>query len=417
MVAICFALVLPIAGCEKPKDNVADKPHGPSPAKVSRPVSETQLNVVELTPEAVARLGLKTEIVGERSMPRRRAYGADVVLPTGASVIVSAPLAGTVQQAAKNGFPQAGQGVKEGMPVLSLMPILSPERAVLTPAERIRFAEAKNAVAQSRIDAEGTLQQATVQVEAAQIALDRAERLLKEKAGTIRTVDEARAQLELAKKGWNAASARKKQVDGIKLDEEAGTLQPIPVTTPLTGIIRSTQVQPGQMIAAGGVLFEVMDDRTLWVKVPVYVGDLEEVDASRPCRLTLLSGRLTNHDVEVKPLAAPPTALPLSATVDLYYELPNPDRVYRPGQKVAAYIGLKGSAESLAVPWSAVIHDIYGGQWVYQEMAERKYVRRRVEIEGVSDGWGAVSRGLKAGVKIVTAGAAELSGTEFGFAK
>lgn len=396
---------------------MADKPHGASPAKVSHPVSETRLNVLELTADAVRRLGIKTELVAERAMPRSHSYGADVVLPTGASVIVSAPLAGAVRQVERNGFPQVGQQVKEGTALLALMPILSPERAVLTPAERIRFAEAKNALAQSRIDAEGTLQQATVQVEAAQIALDRAERLLREKAGTVRVVDEARAQLELAKKTWNAASARKKQVDGIKLDEEAGTLQPILMATPLAGIVRSMQVQPGQLIAAGAQLFEVMDDRKLWVKVPVYVGDLDEVDATRLCRLTLLSGKLTNHDVVVKPLAVPPTALPLSATVDLYYELPNPDRSYRPGQKVAAHLPLKGTSQTLAVPWSAVIHDIYGNQWVYQQVEERQFIRRRVEIEGVNEGWGAVARGLKPGLRIVTAGAAELSGTEFGFAK
>ena len=66
------------------------------------------------------------------------------------------------------------------------MPLLSPERAVLTPAERVRFAEAKNAVATSRIDAVGLVQQGEVQVEAAKIVLDRAERPVREQAGTVR---------------------------------------------------------------------------------------------------------------------------------------------------------------------------------------------------------------------------------------
>jgi hypothetical protein len=69
------------------------------------------------------------------------------------------------------------------------------------------------------------------------------------------------------------------------------------------------------------------------------------------------------------------------------------------------------------LPWSAVIHDIYGGQWVYEELGEGKFVRRRVEVEWVQDGHAVLRRGPPVGASIVTAGAAELSGTEFGFAK
>ncbi len=40
-----------------------------------------------------------------------------------------------------------------------------------------------------------------------------------------------------------------------------------------------------------------------------------------------------------------------------------------------------------AVPWSAVFHDIYGGQWVYEQVADRTYARRRVEVGWIDDGW------------------------------
>lgn len=405
-----------MCGCQPPPTATSPKV-AEKPAKTSHPVAEAQLNTIELTADAVHRLGLQVAAAEKRSMIRTRAYGADIVLPTGATVIVSAPLAGTLKSADQQTHFRVGERVMEGRPLLNLLPLLSPERLVLTPAERIRFAEANNALAQSRIDAEGQVQQATVQVEAAQVALERAERLLREKAGTVRAVDEAKAQLQLAEKTLVAAQTRKKQVDSVKLDTDAGALEPIAIPSPLTGFVRATQVRPGEMVAAGAPLFEVMNDDVLWVKVPVYVGDLEQIDPSQPARVTLLNGRHSETDIIVKPADLPPTALPLVAAVDVYYELPNPKHRFQPGQKVSAHLTLRAETQQLAIPWSAVIHDIYGGQWVYEQVEERQFVRRRVEIGWVDGEWAAAVRGARPGMKIVTAGAAELAGTEFGFAK
>lgn len=386
-------------------------------AKTTHPVSEADLNIIQLSPEAVKSLGVETQPVEIRSMPRVRPYGAEMVLPTGASVIVSAPLAGTLQHPHGDLFPQVGQRIKQNETLLELLPLLSPERSVLTPAERIRFAEAKAAVAQSQIDAEGLLQQASVQKDAAQIELTRAQRLLQDNVGTRRAVDDAKAKVQLADEVLAAAKSRKKLVDNIKLDEDAGTLKPLAIHSPLSGIVRTTNVQPGQLIAAGLPLFEVMNDAVLWIKVPVYVGELDEIDMKRPARLTLLDGHLSDKDIMGKPVSLPPTAMPLSAAVDIYYEIPNVDHQFRPGQKVAAHLPLVGETSVKSVPWSALIYDIYGGQWVYEQVGERQYVRRRVAVGWVDQGRVALLRGPAVGAQIVTAGAAELSGTEFGFAK
>ncbi|HEX4149167.1 MAG TPA: efflux transporter periplasmic adaptor subunit, partial [Pirellulales bacterium] len=176
---ICLAL---LAGCTKPKSE--SKPA----AKV---VQEDQLNTLQLTSEAVQRLGIALAPVEVRPLERLRSYGGEVALPTGASIIVSAPLGGTLQAPDSSGALRAGAAVQRKQTVFMLLPLLSPERSVLTPAERIRFAESRNALAQSRIDADGQVQQAKVQVEATRIALDRAQRLLREQAGTARVVDEA----------------------------------------------------------------------------------------------------------------------------------------------------------------------------------------------------------------------------------
>lgn len=400
-----------------PDSHSAKSKHGSEHSQTSQTLHESDLNVITLSPTAVKRLGIKTAPVEIRSMPRTRAYGAEMVLPTGSSVIVSAPLAGTLRHPQGHSFPQVGQHVNKDETILELLPLLSPERAVLTPAERIRFAEAKAAVAQSQIDAEGQLQQALVQQEAAQVQLERAQRLLNNNVGTRKAVDDAQAKVKLAEEVLAAAKNRKKLVDHIQLDEAAGTLKPMPIRSPLSGIVRTTSVQPGQMISAGAPLFEVMNAEKLWVKVPVYAGELDEIDATQPVRITLLDGHFTQQDVMGKPVSLPPTALPLSAAVDLYYEIANQNHRFRPGQKVSVNVPLKGKTSVKSVPWSALIYDVYGGQWVYERLGEFKFARRRVEAGWVDQNRVALLRGPDAGTNIVTAGAAELMGTEFGFAK
>jgi hypothetical protein len=60
---------------------------------------------------------------------------------------------------------------------------------------------------------------------------------------------------------------------------------------------------------------------------------------------------------------------------------------------------------------------MYGGAWVYENIQTNKYVRQRVELRYVLGELAVLSRGPAVGAKIVSAGAAELFGTEFGVGK
>lgn len=407
---VCFVL----CGCEKASGTAAK---APPPAVVAKIAQEDQLNTITLRPEAEQRLGITTAPVAIRPMERLRSYGGEIALPTGASIIVAAPIGGTLQ-APNKPIPPVGAKVAAKQPIFLLLPLLSPERAVLTPAERVRFAEARNTVAQSQIDAAGQVQQAQVQVDAAKIALERAERLLKEQAGTARAVDDAQAQLSLAMKTLEAVESRKQLVDNIKLDEEKpGNLEPLVIESPRDGIVRAEHVAAGEVVAPGAPLFEVMDCDPVWVRVSVYAGEVDDLAADRAALVSGIADRPGDTPRKAKPIAAPPTAVPLAAAVDLYFELPNPDAKLRPGERVTAKLAVRGETESPTIPWSAVVHDMQGGEWVYEQTAPQTFVRRRVQVRYVVDGTAVLAQGPKAGTQIVTAGAIELFGTEFGFAK
>lgn len=413
---VVVLFVASLIGCQRasPVDGKATIPA----AKVAHVAQEDELNTIQLSPEAEERLGIEVAPVQIRSIERKRTVGGEVSLPPGKSIIVSAPLAGMLRAPTENAVPKIGSQVRADQPIFTLVPLLSPERSVLTPAERVSLAQIKSTIAQSQIDAEGQVQQAEVQVEAAQIALDRAQRLLREQAGTARAVDDAKAQLELATKTLKAARTRKELVDNIRLDEEEpGKVQPIEIASPHEGIVRSLQVAPGEVVASGAPLFEIMDASTIWIKVPVYVGDLDDIVEEGEARVSSLAEAVGAETLSAMPIAAPPTAIPLASAVDLYYRLDNTTGELRPGQRVAVQLPLKGEREERVFPWSAVIHDINGGTWVYERTSPQTYRRRRVQVRYVVDGLAVIKDGPPIGSELVIAGAMELFGTEFGFAK
>ncbi len=242
----------------------------------------------------------------------------------------------------------------------------------LSPAELVR-------VAQSQIDADGQVEQAKAQLGAAKVALVRAEQLLRDKAGIARTVEEAQAQAGLAEIGLRTAVARRDLLGPPVL----GTTSP----------------------------------SRLWVRVPVYVGDLTRVDHAAEASADSFSGSATNGGLAAKPVSAPPSANAGAATVDLFYELQNLTAMLRLGQRVAVTVPMREDEESLVVPFSAVVYDAQGGVWVYEKLGPGSYGRRRVRLRRVVDGLAVLASGVKPGAEVVTTGVAELFGTEFGAGK
>ncbi len=348
---------------------------------------EGDLLRVQLTVAAEQRLGITTAPIELRPLPRVRTLAGEVRIPPGRAVLLSAPLAGTL-----TGDPPAvGAKLGAAQPIMVLTPLLSPDA-------RANFAALQ-------VDADGALAAALVQRDATGIACERAERLLRDGAGSQRGVDEATAARDAAGAVAAAAQARK----DLLASAVAGTLGPLPVAAPFPGLLRQLLVAPGQQVAAGAPLCEVADVAELWIRVPVFVEDVAQLDTVRELRIAGLAA---------KPVAAPPVGDPLAATVDLFYVVADPQGSLRPGQRVAVAIPRRGDTAAVAtLPWSAVHTDTHGGTWVYECTAAQNYVRRRVQVQAVVDGIAAIDSALAPGTAVVTAGVPELFGVEFGHAR
>jgi cobalt-zinc-cadmium efflux system membrane fusion protein len=408
--------VLVCGGCAK-KPAASAKPA--APATVAHQAKESDLNTIVLTPEAEERLGIQTAAVERRAIRRRRMYGGEVVLPTGASITVSAPIGGTLLAVSAGNVPDVGAHVDRNQPVFLLAPMLSKERDVLTPAERIALAQIELQISQAHVDAVGQLEQAQTRVDATQIDFDRAQRLFEGGVGvgTRAAFDTAKANFDLARKVLTAAEQRcevLEKAQKIGLESETGAAAPIPILSPRDGVVRLQHVTIGEIVPAGAPLFEVMDYDPIWVKVPIYGGEIPSIAENEPARVSGLGETDAAKALVAEPVQAPPTADPQAATVDLYYSLANADRRLRPGQRLTVGLALRDKEESLVVAYSAVEYDPSSGAWVYVVTAPHTFVRRRVQIAFVADDLAVIDNGPAEGEQVVTVGAAELWGTEFG---
>ena len=180
-------------------------------------------------------------------------------------------------------------------------------------------------------------------------------------------------------------------------------------------------------MAAGAALFDLVRVDTVWIRVPLFGAEANDVDPRAPARIVPLGADAATPGVVAKPVTAPPSADPSTASVDLYYSLSNANTGanagtnaavrLRSGERVGVRVSLQGDAPRLVAPAAALLHDAFGGTWVYEMRDAHTFVRRRVSVADLVNGLAVLDQGPPAGTRVVTAGAAELFGTEFGVGK
>lgn len=387
---LLLAISCGFAGCSS---SHAGQPKLTPPAKVENSVKEPDLTTIKLTAEAEKRLEIATATIEYKSVGSALEASGEVMIPPGQTMMVAAPLAGTLEPGQSQTL-VPGQAVRKGETIFRIKPFLAPERDL-------------------RVQLERDIASLTERIAGIRQRKERAEILAQEKAGSQRALEEAQADLAIAEAELKGALERLQRFDKGALDSDFN----VPITAPIGGIIQKISAGVGEVATGGAPLVEIGNYSNVWIRVPVYVGDLPRIVQRQAVSIHQLNdppgatGRLAQS------VNAPPSAEPISANADLYYALANGDGALRPGQRVGVTLALKTQEQSLVIPWSAVIHDIHGSTWVYENTAPQTFVRRPVEVRRVVNGMAVLGHAPPAGTRIVTAGVAELFGTEFGAGK
>jgi RND family efflux transporter MFP subunit len=359
-----------------------------APATVAHRVAEGELTTVTLTPEAEARLAIETRPLVRRAVPRTRELGGEVVAPPGNAALLQAPVAGTVRAIAR--LHAAGTRVRRGDVLARLVPI--------APVDRDLRAQASQLVAS-----------AAARLDVATARAARAATLAQDRAGSVRAAEEAAAEREIARASLAAARRRASQLGSSPLDADVS----FTLRAPADGVVRQVLVSEGQAVAAGAPLFEITAVEALWVRVAVYAGDVAGLDEAAAAQVRRLSDA-PGAAHAARPVSGPTTADPVASTLDVFYALEAGESALRVGERVIVHVPLRAAREAAVVPWSAVVFDVHGGAWVYEATRAHTFTRRRVEVERVEGDVAVLSRAPSSVTTVVSVGAPELFGTEFG---
>lgn len=362
-------------------------------------VQENALNTVYLSEDSYRKLDIQIATIKREELVASKTYGGDVVIPAGGLVSVSAPISGKLISLDKN-LLKPGERVKSGQLLYRIQPIIS--------------ADARANLVNALADADSLVNVTKSQVDATQIALNRAKKLLEDLVGSQRSVDEANAAHEIALRNLEAAHVKRNALHQVV---NLGTVEPLDIKSPQAGIVSNIFAVSDQLVSAGNPIIEISTLTSLWVRVPIPAGDLETIDQQADAKIQSLSATSKTEYLLANPVKAPPTADPLTSSTHLYYAIQNNQSALRPMQRVSVTLNTQSkSSKALTLPWSAVVIDIYGGSWVYTQQSKNLYARKRVFLDYVSGSQAIITDGPPEGSKIVVNGALELFGVETGFA-
>ncbi len=268
-------------------------------------------------------------------------------------------------------------------------------------------------------EALATKTDATTQLRLAQESLTREEEIAKQGLRNALEVDQARAQLELAKSSQRSAESRLLQAraDAVRVQSSirlardqvnllgggVGGGHVITISAPISAEVEHRFVSVGQTIATGEQLYDLLNADIVWVLADVYETDVPKVRVGQSIQVvadaypgTIYEGEVAFIHNEVDPQ---------TRTTQVRIVIKNPGERLKQNMFVRVNLGV-GSGNGVTVPSSAIQND-KGLDVIFVEEKAGVYRRTLVQIKGTF-GDRTVVNGVAAGRKIATSGSYQL---------
>src|SRR5436190_9283811 len=203
------------------------------------------------------------------------------------------------------------------------------------------------------------------------------------------------------------ASRRRLELWGVsaeQIEEIASAAEKaVQITTysPVSGVVTKRNVTEGQYVKEGDVLLEVADLNTVWVHADIFESDIPLIRTGLKVRIT--APTLTGGPVLGIVDFLQPAVDPQNRTMTARIQVPNPQMRLRPGMFVQVSLETSLGGDVVSVPRSAVL-DTGKEQVVYVAKDNGVFEKRSVEGSIAGDDFYAVTRGVKAGERVVTHG-------------
>jgi cobalt-zinc-cadmium efflux system membrane fusion protein len=351
----------------------------PQPPSASPPQkSEAEPVEVTLTPEAVARAGIKSVVVGTGATTATISVPGTVTSNAYRETKSTALVGGIVRSVTAD----LGARVTRGQPL-----------AVITSTDLA--------------DAQMKYLSGVAMLTADHQKLVRTEKLVQIGAASRQELDDITA-IHAAHESEVAAARQRLLLLGLSpqrvdaLRDARDVVSEVTVAAPNTGTVIARTVNPGQVVNAAQDLFVVADLATLWVIGDLYEKDFAAVREGSGATVTVPpEGRVVRGRVAY----IDPRVDPGTRTAKVRIEVPNTDGTLRLGMFVNVAFSAPSARSMTVVPRSAV--QSIGERtvvYVVPEAGEPRFVERPVKISEQSGDLATVLDGLKPGERVVTEG-------------
>lgn len=241
---------------------------------------------------------------------------------------------------------------------------------------------------------------------AALVTHARLEKLVASDSIPRRRLDEAAADLAVTEARLQAATTRLASYQTSAAGTARATAGAFRVTSPVAGTLVEQRGTEGETVAAGALLFSVIDLDRVWVEGRVFEPDVPRFEAAKTAWFTV-DGRDTIFEI----IAGTGNLVtlghvidPRTRTVPVVFEVDNPGKKLRIGQFARLSVATGEPAAALVIPRSAVVQD--GNQTIAFAHVSGEAFERRVVVLGTrSRGVVEVRSGLSEGERVVTVGA------------
>ena len=191
------------------------------------------------------------------------------------------------------------------------------------------------------------LEGARRQLDVTRVALEREERLYKEKVSAEQDVLAARAAAGDAQTRLRLAQQRLSAIGAAS----AGPLNRVLLRAPITGHVVARSATVGSVITADTELYRIADLSQLAVRIALNTEDASRVTVGQTVQVSTVSRNGSGKIAYVSPVIDPETR-----QVQALAMLPNPGAKWRVGETVRASVGVGGTDKqaALAVPRNAI---------------------------------------------------------------
>lgn len=178
------------------------------------------------------------------------------------------------------------------------------------------------------------------------------------------------------------------------------------LTAPFGGKLGIRAVNLGQYLSPGTTVTTLETTETQFVDFTLPQQRLGDVSIGNPVRIGLAGGT-----VDGKIAAIDPTVDPVTRSLKLRAEVPDPEKKLRPGMFVEVAVVLPTKRTVIAIPITAIVHASYGDSVFVVEPGKdgKKIARQQFVRTGETRGdFVAIEQGVKSGQEVVVSGAFKL---------